>query len=291
LHCTSIGVKLLIRLQITGPTAPHQKKAPPFYHLFFAFLKAKKRWFLGGCCLFFLFYFAAMENFNWNLALENYWLSYYTMLIMQIISIIVIIKGATAKYKNPIIYILVVYAAASFLQTLITNLAFGYFTERITQIVASTSISLFIIIETTCCYLLLTKSSLHNRQKQWLKLLLVSFYAFELVYLAQVFFTERTANIESFVQLPLMVIFCTIYYYNLLSKPPQDLLLQTPLFWAIGGIALIAFSLLPLNIALNYVSYSKSLFHLSLIIPATCYSLVFIFHLKAIQCSQKQPQS
>jgi hypothetical protein len=124
--------------------------------------------------------------------------------------------------------------------------------------------------------------------QKWLTLLLLlAFYAFEIWHLYPIFFTVYNNDIESLAELPLLIIFCVLYYYQLFTQQPYSNLTNSPLFWVMAGFALLAFMQIPYNIIYSYVDTQKNGLQVPLIINFISYCLLFISFLKAIHLTNK----
>lgn len=198
-------------------------------------------------------------------------------------------KGITLKKKNRVTRIITMYAAASFIQIICSSISWGYtgssmaisFTVWLTYF-------LFISIEAISCYALVRCANIKAPIAKLLTITLLGFLICGACYLWQMPYQKWNINTITMVELPLLIFFCGTYYYHLVTQPPQTKLRQQPLFWAISGMALLAFCLIPFSLAYSYINISERLSYLIHVIPSFVYSLVFIIHLKALQCSQKQ---
>lgn len=198
-------------------------------------------------------------------------------------------KGITLKKKNRVTRIITLYAAASFVQAICSSISWGYSPAPATILLPIELIYfLFVLIEAISCYALVRCANIKAPIAKLLTITLLGFLIFVVVYLWYVPFKKWDYNIATITELPLLIFFCGTYYYHLVTQPPQTKLRQQPLFWAMSGMALLAFCLIPLSLAYSYINISASLSYLIDIIPSFVYSLVFIIHLKALQCSQKQ---
>jgi hypothetical protein len=238
--------------------------------------------------LFFLFYFAAMENFDFTGVL-NFWIgSYYTIPLMHILSIAVIIAALKSKPQTTALKILTLLTGASLLQALVDQTITSYAPLKGEISITVLSISAYIIIELTCCFFLVSLSGINLAQKRSMQITLMLFYLFEIIYISFGFSKRHYNSLESIVEFSCIIFFCTVYYYNILSKKPQKYLLKTPLFWAISGMAFMALVQMPCAVIVDYILFKKSpysnLYHL---ITAVVYCTLFISFLKAIHLTTK----
>jgi len=228
-------------------------------------------------------------NFNWQLVWLHYQSSYYAIVLMLVVSLVVVVKGITVKKKNRITHIITLYAAASFVQAICSSISWGYSGSSMTiWLPVWLTYFIFIFIEATSCYALVRCANIKAPIAKLLAITLLGFLIFVVVYLWYVPYKKWDYNIATITELPLLIFFCGTYYYHLVTQPPQTKLRQQPLFWAISGMALLAFCLIPFSLTYSYINISTRLAYLVDIIPFFVYSLVFIIHLKALQCSQKQ---
>lgn len=225
-----------------------------------------------------------MKNFDFNKTFTAWQNSYYTLPLMYLLCVAVIIYAIRIKPKNGVAVAILCFSGASLTQSIIDTIASMYKYGRGIQYINSLAISIFITVEITCCYWLVVHSEVSWLQKRAMQLLLALFYMFEVIYITPIFFDpNRHWAYESFVELPLVIVFAVIYYYNLLTKAPQHRLSQQPLFWAISGLALIAMVQIPCNTVFGYievlkVSYGKWF----LAITCLSYSFLFVCFLKAL---------
>jgi hypothetical protein len=228
-----------------------------------------------------------MNAFNWQRLWDMYQRTYFATIVMFVAALALVIYAFRAHRQQPLTRIIGVYAASSALQVFCNGLVYLYTPFYESKYFNTLSVVQFILVEISCCYLLLTASGLRQGQRQWLRGLLICFYLFALVY-GGLHFTEGWyEDILSRVQLPLMLTFCAIYYYNLLTGTPQSKLWRQPLFWAIGGMCLAAMVMLPFSLVQDVMAVNKQLFPLAHILPTLCYLIVFFTLFKAIQWSQK----
>jgi hypothetical protein len=231
-----------------------------------------------------------MEKIKWQIISEHYAGTFYLLLLMQVLTLIIMFKGLRTRPRTKLVNILIVYAAASFFQSVLSIITALIFGAKTANLFANAFISIFIIIEVACCYRLVVLGGLSRNQQRYLSALLIAFCVFELLYASNMLWVDRVANIESYVQLPVMMVFCGCYYHRLLTQPPQPRLLQNPLFWAMAGMVILTFLLFPYNLVLSYASHNQALKAIYWTIPTAVYSLVFLTHLKALQCSQQPTQ-
>ncbi len=239
--------------------------------------------------LFFLFYFAAMENFDWPLLLKNYKALYFTNCIMYAFSLAVLIR-AVIQQKSRLIHIIACYAAFSTLQSFFSHIEFFNLNKQYHyEYLVNLSISIFIIVEITCCYWLVRLSHTTLLQRRAMRLLLLCYYLFEAIYLSLMFLKNKVNDVESLVELPMLIVFCCIYYYNVFANKPQANLARQPLFWAMGGMALLAFTLIPYNIVYTYMNSQKSGLQIPMIINNISYCLLFCCFWQALRLTAKTP--
>lgn len=230
-----------------------------------------------------------MKDFDFSKIIAGWQDSYYTAPLMYLLSIAVFIYAIITKSKNGIVMVIICFSGTSLIQSIISELIFLHKHAKALQYINSFAISVFIVVEITCCYWLVVRSKVSRLQKRIMQLLLASFYIFEVIYIPSVFFKPHFTSFESFFELPLIIAFTTIYYYNLLTKTPQKELAYQPLFWAISGMALTAVVQIPCNIILNSIpKYTESYgARLLITITALSYSSLFVCFLKALHLHKK----
>lgn len=228
-------------------------------------------------------------QFDWHRLFDMYSWSYYSLPLLLLLTIYVAMKAATVKPPTNITRAITVYAAASALQNIFISTEFLYTPLYQNQYAASFSIVLFIIVELGCCYYLVNASIISHLQKKTTQLLLLLFGIYTSVYTYVYFFSGFYEDGISLVQLPIMLLYCCMYYYNLIKRPPKQALIKQPLFWAIGGMCFVAMLLLPYSLISNYLGEHISTRPLLHLIPTFCYAILSFTHLKALQCSQQKP--
>lgn len=230
-----------------------------------------------------------MENFDFSKILTGWQNSYYTLPLMYLLSVAVITYAMTIKPKNGVIIAILCFSIASLTQSIVDTIANIRKYGNSIQYINSLAISVFITVEITCCYWLVVCSKVSWLQKRVMRLLLALFYVFEIIYISSVFFKPRFTSFESFFELPLIIAFTSIYYYNLLTKTPQKELAYQPLFWVISGMALSAVVQIPCNIILNSIPKYTASHGARLFLAITClsYSSLFVCFLKALHLHKK----
>lgn len=118
-------------------------------------------------------------------------------------------------------------------------------------------------------------------------MLLIAFYAFEVWHLSPIFFNRYTNDTESFVELPILIIFCSFYYYQLFAQQPARNLKNSPLFWVVAGFTLLAFMQIPYNIVYAYLNSQKLGLQVPTILNNISYSVLFICFWQAIRTTTK----
>lgn len=228
-------------------------------------------------------------QFDWHRLFDMYSWSYYTMPPIFVLALYTAMRAATAKFPSIITKIITAYAAASALQYIFISIHFLYIPLYQAKYAAAFSIMLFLVIELGCCYHLVKASGISHLQHRAMQLLLLLFVVFAGGYSYLHFFRGFYDDEIGLAQLPIMLLFCCIYYYNLIKHFPKQALLKQPLFWAISGMCFVAIVLLPFSLVSNYLGEHNSTLPLLHLIPSFCYTILFITHLKAIRCSQQKP--
>jgi hypothetical protein len=229
-----------------------------------------------------------MENFDWPLLLKDYKGLYFTLPLMICLSIIVLLKALALRQKNRLTIIIACYAAVSLLQSLVSHI--GYFKSinlNSYHFFIHYAISIFILAEITFCYWLSSLGGTSPLQRRAMRLLLLGYYLFAAIYLGITFFKKRVNDVESLVELPLLIVFCCIYFYNVFANKPQAQLARQPLFWAMGGMVLLAFMQIPYNIVYAYMDSLKKGLQVPLTINCASYCLLFICFWQALLLTQQ----
>lgn len=228
-----------------------------------------------------------MGNFNWDRFWSTYLSSYFAPLFMLAIGATLAIYAFTRKKPTRITILLGFYAMASALQTAFA--AFGYLYTPLynNDYISSFSISLFMAIEIIATYLLITSVPIPNLQKRILQFLLITYLVVATIYSIENYYCGWYTGKLSMVELPIILFFCSIYYYNLITQPARFALLRQAQFWAVGGMTFTALVLLPFSLVSDNIAHYRQLNYLLDIIPPFCYTIVFIIHYKAIKCSQQ----
>jgi hypothetical protein len=228
-----------------------------------------------------------MEQFDWKLMLHEWQITYYTYLLMLLSSLAVLLKAVRTQPFNGVTRIIGVYAAASFLQSLLANIIYFNIDSVLLNAFVSNSISLFIVLEITCCYLLVATAPTTQAQHWAMRGLLIGYYLFAAIFLYGVFHKKRVNNIESLIEMPLLIIYCGIYYYNVLIGLPPQGLARSPLFWAMAGFALLAFAQIPYNIVYHNMNTISKGSAVALTINYISYCLLFVCLWRAIHITPK----
>ena len=194
------------------------------------------------------------------------------------------------QQKSRLTRIIACYATFSILQSLFSHIEFfNVNKQHHYEYLVNLSISIFIIVEITCFYWLLRLGHTTIPQRRAMRLLLLGYYLFAAIYLSLMFLKNKVNDVESFVELPILIVYCCIYYYNVFANKPQTNLARQPLFWAMGGMALLAFMQIPYNIVYTYMNSQKSGLQVPLIINNISYCLLFGCFWQALRLTAKTP--
>lgn len=228
-------------------------------------------------------------QFDWERLMDMYNWSFYTIPPIIILASYTALRAATAKFPSTITKVITAYAAASALQYIFISINFLYTPLFQAKYVAAFSVVLFMVIELGCCYCLVKASGISILQHKAMQLLLLLFVIYGSAYTYLNFFKGFYDDEVGLIQLPIMLFYCCIYYYNLIKHPPKQALLKHPLFWTISGMCFVAILLLPFSLVTDYLGQHSPTLSLLHVIPNFCYVTLFITHLKALQCNQQKP--
>jgi len=214
----------------------------------------------------------------------------YTQLFLLFCGLNAVIIGIIYRKRLKDIQLLIVYPAASIIETTSSPYINSESPWLKEMGVPEMSANIFLLIEFLIIYHFFFQILGHKKLRRLL-------YAIAIIYLLSIItmwvFTEtfyKNADIL-FVPQAICILIPTICYFFQLIKKPSDIdLRNVPAFWITTGILLYFGCTLPLfliNSILDYsVAFERNIYSINFL----CYGLLFIFIIKAYLCKKTEVQ-
>jgi len=225
---------------------------------------------------------------SWEHLLKTITHAYYTLFLMQLISLLVICIYIFTPAKSKSLLFLFLLSTTSFLQVLITEFYLsGAIVAPLGTHFDQTTLYIYIIVEVACCSLYIKENIESNPAR---RLILASTIIYE-VYIITYWILHFTSKLPFHIEISegfLIIIFCLYFFYELFTKNLDTGLLKEPSFWAISGMLLLFNAITPFFLFFDYFRKRHSPFMNSFyIINNLAYSILFITFIIAILCNRK----
>lgn len=214
---------------------------------------------------------------------------FYTDSILLIVSFLTTIICILLRKRFIELSILPLYPLVCFLQLLSYSIYYFLSPENQNLVIPYFDYTIFIFLATEFYTLLLVfyKSIYSNPLRIFLKILFVIYTFYLSLTLIKNIEPQETFYLT---QAVFVIIPAIIYIINIFQSDPKENLLNEPQFWITIGVLLYFLSTIPLYLAKKFIFSSDgdviepTVYSINLI----CYSIFFLFIIRAYLCKQKE---